>query len=313
MRKGVVCLGEALIDFIPLNRDNVIMQKSPGGAPANVAVGIARLGGKSVFLGKVGNDSLGKFLKETLEENQVDVRYLYLSDAERTGVVFVSYDADGDRQFEFYNSKSADQYLQEDEIQEELFQKNKILHYGSISLIHEPAYSATQKAVALARKNGMLISFDPNIRLNLWGDAQRAKQVIWDQMKQVDLLKVSDEELCFLTGEEDLSQGIQALKNWNISLVAVTCGPKGSYLFFQDTQLYIPAHPVEVVDATGAGDAYMSAMLYCINEADQRLSELTIKEIESFGKVASQSGAFAVSKKGAMTALPYAKEIFGHK
>ncbi|MFC4767974.1 aminoimidazole riboside kinase [Effusibacillus consociatus] len=307
--KGVISLGEALIDFIPLDPGNTTYQKSPGGAPANVAVGLARLGAKSAFLGKVGNDVLGSFLRRTMEENQVDVRHMTFTDDARTGVVFVTLDPTGERHFSFYIDPSADRYLEEDDIVETLFAENKILHFGSISLIGEPSASATRKAVKAAKAAGMLISYDPNLRLGLWESEELAKQTILSMLPAADVLKISDEELTFLTGETDIEAGLDELERYNIPLIFVTMGGAGSIYRFHRESGKVPAMKVETVDTTGAGDAFVSAILYCLNDTDKRLDQMTVQDIQEMVRFASVSGGLAASKKGAMTALPTLEEV----
>jgi fructokinase len=309
MRKGVISLGEALIDFIPLDAMNLTYQKSPGGAPANVAVGIARLGAKSTFLGKVGNDVLGKFLKETLDKYGVNTEHMLVTDNARTGVVFVTLAENGERSFDFYINPSADRFLSEEELNEFLFSEHKILHFGSISMISEPAKSATKKAVALAKEKGMIVSYDPNLRLGLWDNEQQARETIVSMLSEADILKISEEELAFITGEREIEKGLDALATYNIPLIFVTLGAEGSYVFTNQGSIRVPALEVEAVDTTGAGDAFVSGMLYCINEYEGELASITLQEAEKMACFASVSGALAASVKGAMTALPTLKQI----
>ncbi|WP_078428171.1 aminoimidazole riboside kinase [Alkalihalobacterium alkalinitrilicum] len=309
MKKGVVSLGEALIDFIPLDNENFSYQKSAGGAPANVAVGLARLGTKSTFLGKVGKDVLGHFLKSTLSEYGVNTEHMYLDEKTRTGVVFVTLSANGERSFDFYINPSADQMLKIDEIPPDLFDQNKILHFGSISLINEPVRSATKKAVTLAKEKGMLISYDPNLRLNLWPNEEAARMGILSMLDQVDVLKVSEEELEFITGKKDLSKGLEALAIYQIPLIFITLGENGSIVYINGERQSVPAMKVDAIDTTGAGDAFVSGILYLLNQTENDLGVLTMNEVVEMVKFASISGGLAASTKGAMTALPTLKQV----
>jgi fructokinase len=309
MEKGIICLGEALIDFIPLDKTNMTYQKCPGGAPANVSVGLAKLGAKSTFVGKVGRDVLGHFLKETLEEYKVDTSSMLLADDVRTGIVFVTLSEDGERDFTFYIDPSADRFLKEEEIDKALFQNNKIFHFGSISLISEPSESATLKAVQYAKEAGLLISYDPNLRLNLWESETVARKAIISMLPQADVLKISEEELHFITGQKKTEEGIKWLSQYDIPLIFVTMGSEGSYVFTKQFHVKIPAMKVQAVDTTGAGDAFVSGFLYCLNESTTELSILTKEEIEQMTRFASASGGLAASKKGAMTALPSLDEV----
>ena len=309
MRKGVLCLGEALVDFIPLDRANQAYQKSAGGAPANVAVGVARLGAKSTFIGKVGNDVLGRFLKETLKQYGVDTSYMLLTNEARTGVAFVTLAENGERSFDFYIDPSADRLLSEDEIDESLFSNHKIFHFGSISMISEPAKSATKKAVSLAREKGMIVSYDPNLRIGLWENEQRARETIVSVLAEVDILKVSEEELMFITGEKEVEKAADALAQYNIPLILATMGAEGSYVFTKQGSIRVPSLQVESVDTTGAGDAFVSGVLYRVNEYEGELESITLQEAEQIAHFASVSGALAASTKGAMAALPTLEKV----
>ncbi len=304
MEKGIITLGEALIDFIPLDRENITYQKSPGGAPANVAVGAARLGAKSTFLGKVGDDVLGKFLKETLVSYGVNTNYMSLTKEARTGVVFVTLAENGERSFEFFIKPSADAFLNEADIDATLFQENKVFHFGSISLINEPIRSATKKAVRLAKEHQLFVSYDPNLRLSLWENEQVAKETIISMLSEADLVKISDEELTFLTGEEDIDNGLGALSVYNIPILVVTLGEKGSYVVINGEKAHVPTIQVATVDTTGAGDAFVSGLLYNLNEYEGELAGLSLKQVCDMARFASVSGGLAASEKGAMTALP---------
>ncbi|KHE72026.1 aminoimidazole riboside kinase [Halobacillus sp. BBL2006] len=309
MSKGVICLGEALIDFIPLDNENINFQKSPGGAPANVAVGLARLGADSTFLGKVGDDVLGRFLKETLTEYGVHTDSMYLTKDTRTGVVFVTLDENGERSFDFYIDPSADRYLEEAEVKPELFTSHNVLHFGSISMIDEPAKSATEAAVRQAKEKGLIISYDPNLRLGLWKAEEQAKETILSMLSEADMVKISEEELEFLTGKTDIDEGVKQLSSYEIPLLYVTMGAEGSHVYNQDGHTFVPAMKVEAVDTTGAGDAFVSGILYQLSERAKPVNQLTINELEEITRFASVSGALAASTKGAMTALPTKAEV----
>lgn len=309
MNKGVICLGEALIDFIPLDQENMQFLKSPGGAPANVAVGSARLGAKTSFIGKVGDDVLGQFLKDTLENYQVNTEAMYLSEDVRTGLVFVTLDKDGEREFSFYIKKSADQFLVPEEIPNALFESHNVFHFGSISLIHEPVESATKKALQLAKENGLLISYDPNLRPMLWSSLEEAKRKITSMLGEADLVKLSETELEFITGESDIVRGAEKLKEYQIPLLFVTLGKDGVYAFYKGEHIFVEARKVESVDTTGAGDAFVSSLLFQFSARGKGLNDLTLEELKEIATLASVSGALAVSTKGAMTALPTFEQV----
>jgi fructokinase len=309
LKQGIISLGEALIDFIPLDTTNTSYQKSPGGAPANVAVGAARLGLKSTFLGKVGDDVLGRFLLETLDNFGVRTNQMVLTPDVRTGVVFVTNAANGERSFDFYINPSADRFLEVQEIDQDELAQHKILHFGSISMIGQPSKDATIHAVKIAKENGMIISYDPNLRLGLWDSEENARETIISMLDQADFLKISEEELEFMTGEKSIEAGVAQLKRYNIPLIAVTLGGEGSYLFTKEGSQHVPAMQVKAVDTTGAGDAFVSGMLYSLHQYDGEISAITLADAAKMAEFASVSGALAASTKGAMTALPTLVEV----
>lgn len=307
---GVITLGEALIDFTPLDDDNLEFKKNPGGAPANVAVGLSRLGVDTTFVGKVGDDVLGNFLKETLDNNGVNTTEMLLTDEARTGLTFVTLDEDGDRSFSFYIDPSADRFLRPEEINPDIFAENKILHCGSISLIDEPARSATRYAIQQAKDNDMLVSYDPNLRRNLWANLETAQARIVSVLDEVDILKISEEELEFITGTMQAEEGVKELaEEYDISLIYITWGGKGAYYYYQGQLEFVDSLDVRAVDTTGAGDAFVSGILYQINQTDQALADLDKEFLKTTAKLASVSGGLAVSDKGAMAALPTLDEI----
>ncbi|MEC1522749.1 aminoimidazole riboside kinase [Neobacillus niacini] len=307
MLNGVLCLGEALIDFIPLESDNLTYQKAPGGAPANVSVGISKLGGKATFLGKVGNDVLGIFLQETLTDYGVNTQSMKYTDEARTGLTFVTLESSGERSFSFYINPSADRFLKKEELDPALFEQHKIFHFGSISLISEPAKSATLRAVELAREKGMLLSYDPNLRLGLWESEDQARETILATLSYADILKVSEEEIIFLTGCSNVEEGLGQLPD--LPLILVTLGGEGCLYRFKGQIGRVPALECKVVDTTGAGDAFVSGILYSINESAKTLAEFSGQEMKEVIQFASVSGGIAITKKGAMTGLPALDEI----
>jgi len=312
MKQGIISLGEALIDFIPLDEQNTTYQKSPGGAPANVAVGLARLGARSTFLGKVGDDVLGRFLQETLQEYGVRTNQMLLTPDARSGVVFVTNGEDGERSFDFYIDPSADRFLQVNDIEEEDFLTHKILHFGSISLISSPAKEATHHVVKVAKENGLLVSYDPNLRLGLWDSEESARETIKSMLPEADVLKISEEELEFITGEKKIEAGAAKLKAYNIPFLIITMGAEGSFVYVGDARQYVPAMKVKAVDTTGAGDAFVSGILYSVHEYTGDIESLSIEEAARMAQFAAVSGALAASTKGAMTALPSLKEVNHH-
>lgn len=308
-KSGVICLGEVLVDMIPLNATNTEYQKSPGGAPANVAVGISRLGVSSSFVGSIGYDLIGQFLKKTLDDYGVDTTGLHQIKHAKTPLVFVELAENGERSFEFMIEHSADQFLSAEQLHDEPFKQANILHIGSISTIHPTSRAATHKAIHLARENGMLVSFDPNIRLSIWPDALEALEQIKALLFTSDVVKLSEEELEFLTEEQDETAAVFKLKDYQIPLLIITKGEAGSSFYTDTLKVNVSAHSVQAVDTTGAGDAFVSGVLSQIHELDKPLSALDATDLSNIGAFASVSGALAAASKGAMTALPTRVEV----
>jgi len=278
--QGIISLGEALIDFIPKDKNNILYEKNPGGAPANVAVGLKRLGSKSAFIGKVGADSLGNYLFDTLNQEKVDISNMILTEKEKTALTLVTLDEKGERNFEFFVKRSADSLLSKDEIDDILFKEYKIFHFGSISMINEPSREATKYALNLAMENNMIISYDPNIREGLWEDMNSAKKIIKSVLGKVNILKLSREELIFLTNEDNLKKAAEQIKNKNdIDILLITDGSNGVY-FLNDILIHIPAEKVNVVDTTGAGDAFVAGFLNRIDESQVELTTISNEKIK---------------------------------
>lgn len=271
----VVAMGELLIDFVSVAtgasiKDSPGFTKAPGGAPANVAVGVRRLGHTSGFIGKVGNDDFGLFLGETLAREGVDTRGVKYEDRARTMLAFVSLRPDGEREFMFYRHPSADMLLEPSEIDAGLLGEARVFHHGSISLITEPSRSATLAAVEAARAAGALVSYDPNLRLRLWPTSDEARTTILAAANSADIIKVSEEELAFLTGTDGMAEGVRKLRNLvrPECAIVVTRGRWGCALDLAEGEgcsgglwLEVPGFDVRAVDTTGAGDAFVAGLL----------------------------------------------------
>lgn len=309
----VVALGELLIDFTPsgkTNAGNTLYEQNPGGAPANVAAAVSKLGGKSAFIGKVGEDKFGIFLKDILLKNGIDIRGLRVAaDKAATTLAFVHIDDRGDRSFSFYRSPGADTMLETEELDYELIKSAKIFHFGSLSLTANPSRSATLEAVKFAKRNGSIISYDPNLRTALWPDLETAKAFIHKGLRYADVLKISEDELVLITGESDYEKGIKILSNMGIELVVVTLGEKGCFYRFKQSTGQLYAYDIHAVDTTGCGDAFTGAMLHSFSEYEKPLEELELKEMISILDFANAAGALCATKRGAITAMPELKDI----
>lgn len=306
---GVITMGEALIDFIPVDSQNKLYKKNPGGAPANVVVGLSRLGSETAFITKVGDDVLGRYLYEVFDKEEINLNNMLLTNQAKTQLSIVTLNKSGDRKFDFFVEKSADKLLKKEEIDQENFEEYKIFHFGSISMIDEGAREATLYALDLAVENGMYVSYDPNLRERLWDNLDKARKVIKTVLGKVDILKISREELIFLTQVEELENGVEQIKNKNgIKLVLITDGDNGAY-FYKDELHHVPTKEIDAVDTTGAGDAFVSAFLNRIDKCSQNLEELNKIKIEKFCQFANYCSSLVITKEGAMTKLPYIKDV----
>ncbi|GAB2300086.1 hypothetical protein Dimus_034126 [Dionaea muscipula] len=305
----VVCFGEMLIDFVPTVSglslaEAPAFKKAPGGAPANVAVGISRLGGSSAFIGKVGEDEFGYMLADILRQNNVNSEGMCFDPGARTALAFVTLRKDGEREFMFYRNPSADMLLHESELNLDLIKKAKIFHYGSISLITEPCKSAHIAAAKAAKEAGVLLSYDPNLRLPLWPSAESAREGILSIWDTADIIKISEEEISFLThGEDPYDDNIvRKLYHSNLKLLLVTEGPDGCRYYTKECNGRVKGFRVEAVDTTGAGDAFVAGIL------SQLATDITLlqdeKRLRDALSFANACGALTVTERGAIPALP---------
>ncbi|XP_031404660.1 probable fructokinase-4 [Punica granatum] len=309
----IVSFGEMLIDFVPTVSGVSLAEapgfvKAPGGAPANVAIAVTRLGGKSAFVGKLGDDEFGHMLAGILKQYGVKAEGINFDQGARTALAFVTLRADGEREFMFYRNPSADMLLKPEELNLELIRSAKVFHYGSISLIVEPCRSAHLKAMQVARDAGALLSYDPNLRLPLWPSAEDAREQIMSIWEKADLIKISDVELEFLTGSDKIDDA-SAMSLWhpNLKLLLVTLGEKGCRYYTKNFCGHVEAYHVNAVDTTGAGDSFVGALL-CKIVDDHSLIEDESRLREAL-KFANACGAITTTKKGAIPALPTADEV----
>ncbi|XP_017217547.1 fructokinase-2 [Daucus carota subsp. sativus] len=308
----IVSFGEMLIDFVPTVSGVSLAEapgflKAPGGAPANVAIAVTKLGGKSAFVGKLGDDEFGRMLAGILKDNGVGIDGIKFDQGARTALAFVTLRADGEREFMFYRNPSADMLLTADELNLKLIKSAKVFHYGSISLIVEPCRSAHLKAMEVAKEAGALLSYDPNLRLPLWPSAKEAREKIMSIWEKADVIKVSDNELEFLTGKEVSDEAALSLRHPNLKLLLVTLGEKGCSYYTKDFHGKIPGFHVKTIDTTGAGDSFIGALLCKLVRDDSILKdEAKLKEVLKF---ACACGAITTTKKGAIPALPVESEV----
>lgn len=311
--KDIVTIGEILIDLTYSGRDNGIpvYTANPGGAPANVAVAAARLGAETAFIGKVGDDFYGDFLRKTLEDNGVDSSGMLTDDSARTTLAVVSLSETGERSFSFYRRNCADTLLSSEEISLGLLGNTRFLHFGSVSLTDDPSRTATIFAAKMARELGATITYDPNYRANLWNSEAEAIEQMKSVLDLVDILKISDEELPLLTGTDDPEAGTKQLfDDYGISLILLTLGPDGAYYRRSDETGKADAFKVKVADTNGAGDTFFGAFLSrmaALKIYDP--SQLSAEQLYESVKTANLAASLTTSRHGAIPAMPDLREL----
>ena len=311
----VTALGELLIDFTPRQkseRGNLTFEANPGGAPANVLAALSKLGKKTAFIGKVGSDTFGQLLKKTLQDAGIQTDGLSMSDQFFTTLAFVTLDSDGNRSFAFSRNNSADVMLEESEVDENLIRRSKIFHCGTLSLTHPSCRQATVKALETAKKNGVLISVDPNLRMPLWESEEMARSAIRLALSYADIIKISDYELEFLYGESDVKKGAELLfAEYHPKILFATCGKDGAYLVKEQLVLHHPCfHSVKTVDTTGAGDTFCGAALSKLLEYDLNFSEMDEQKCYDLLRYASAAASLVTASYGAICVMPEEKDIF---
>lgn len=310
----VTALGELLIDFTQngtSEQGNSLFEANPGGAPCNVLAILSKLGHKTAFIGKVGKDSFGKQLKKVLAEVGIDATYLYMDDEIHTTLALVHTFADGDRDFSFYRNPGADMMLKEEEIPEDLIKSSKIFHFGTLSMTHERVRAATKKALDIAKKSGCIISFDPNLRPPLWDSLETAREQVLYGLNYCDILKISDNEIQWLTGEEDYTDGVNwILDRFEIPLILVSMGKEGSRAYYKGSMVEVaPFLQKNTIETTGAGDTFGGCVLHYILE--HGLENLTEENLREMLRFANAAAALITTRKGALRVMPSVEEISG--
>ena len=308
----VIALGELLIDFTmngASNQGNELFEANPGGAPCNVLSMLHNLGKKTAFIGKVGQDSFGTLLEETLKQIGIDTEGLKKDQNVNTTLAFVHTAPDGDRSFSFYRNPGADMMLREEEIEEDLIAQGKIFHFGTLSMTDELVSRATKKAVDIAKQHQLLISFDPNYRPLLWEREEAARDAMAYGMSQCDILKIADDELLFFTGEKDYEEGIRQIQlKYDIPLICLTLGKEGSRAYYRGMRVERPGVKLEhVTDTTGAGDTFCACVLnYVLNHDPKKIEEPELLDMLDFANAAA---ACITQRKGALKVMPQLQEI----
>lgn len=308
----VTALGELLVDFTMngmSNQQNQLFEANPGGAPCNVLAMLQKLNRQTAFIGKVGNDSFGKMLKDTVSAQGINTDNLLMDDKVPTTLAFVHTAPDGDRSFSFYRNPGADMMLRADEINLELINSSKIFHFGTLSMTEPNIEATTKTAVSQAKKAGAIISFDPNLRPPLWDSLETAKEKIHYGLSQCDILKISDDEIEFLTGTDDIDVGIQRIREvFDIKLVCATMGKRGSKAYYKNIKVECaPFLRHDTIETTGAGDTFMACVLDAVLE--NGLDSLDEQKLYNMLEFANAASSIITTKKGALKVMPEKSEV----
>jgi len=308
----VVALGELLIDFINNGisaQGNPLFEANPGGAVCNVLAMLNKLGHKTAFIGKVGEDIFGHQLKKVLDEINIDTAGLLMDKEVRTTLAFVANDETGERSFSFYRNPGADMMLRADEVSEEAIRSARMFHFGTLSMTHELVREATKRALDMAKENGLLISFDPNLRESLWDTLENAKTQVDYGLHYCDVLKISDNEIQWFTGEEDFDKGIKILQDkYHVPLILLSMGKEGSRAYYKDLRVEVPGFIQEkTIETTGAGDTFFGSCLHFVLEKGlEDLKESDLKEMLTFANAAA---SIITTRKGALKVMPAEEEV----
>lgn len=307
----VIAMGELLIDFTMSGQSgqgNNLFEACPGGAPCNVLALLNKMGKKTAFYGKVGKDQFGTLLRDTLKDVGIDESHLLTDEQVNTTLAFVHTFPDGDREFSFYRNPGADMMLTADEVDPAFLEQARLFHFGTLSMTHDGVREATKKAVKTAKDNGILVSFDPNLRPPLWSSLELAKEQMEYGFRLCDILKISDNEIQFVSGKEDYDEGIQYLQEkYNIPLILLTMGKDGSRAYYKGMRVERAGFQCKTIETTGAGDTFCGSSLNYILEHDfENLTEEQLGEMLTFANAAA---AIVTTRKGAIRSMPEKEEV----
>lgn len=307
----VTALGEMLIDFTmngQSGQGNNLFEACPGGAPCNVLAMLNKLGRRTAFIGKVGNDQFGRLLKDTVEELGIDAKGLVMDKDINTTLAFVHTFPDGDREFSFYRKPGADMMLSEEEVDYDMIRRSKVFHFGTLSMTDEPVRSATKRALEEAKKAGCLVTFDPNLRPPLWKSLDEAREMMEYGFGYCDMLKISDNEIQFVSGKEDYDEGIRYLQEkYHIPVIFLTMGKEGSRAYYKDLRVERAGYTVKAIETTGAGDTFCGCVINgLLKYGVEHLDEEKLGEILSYANAAA---ALITTKKGAIRSMPEPSQV----
>ena len=307
----VTALGELLIDFTEngtSSQGNPLLEANPGGAPCNVLAMLSKLGHRTAFVGKVGADMFGKRLRQVVTDAGIDTTGLVEDQTVNTTLAFVHTLADGDREFSFYRNPGADMMLAPEDVKQELITDCRVFHFGTLSMTAETCRKATETAIALAKREGALVSFDPNLREPLWDSLDTAKERTIYGLRQCDILKISDNEIEWLTGETDYKKAAEMLKReYKIPLILVSLGKNGSMALSDAGFAQVPGYKVDTIETTGAGDTFCACVLHYILEHGFRAYEK--EELTEMLTFANGAAALVTTRKGVLAVMPEKEEV----
>ncbi len=315
--KKLFAIGEALIDFIPGEsgkalKDVSVFSPAVGGAPANVCGAFCKLGGKAQMITQLGQDSFGDKIQEEFERYGIDCRYVSRTDRANTSLAFVAWQADGNREFSFYRKPGADMLLEADRVRKEWFQEAYALHFCSVSLGDFPMKEAHVSAITYAKENGAIISFDPNLRFALWNEREALYHAVWEFIPKAHILKISDEELSFITGKERVEDALEYLFTGEVQLIIYTMGASGAWAYTRNVEAYVEGCPVIATDTTGAGDAFIGSFLYQLYQDEvtaDKLVTLSKEQLENYLLFSNRFSSISVQRAGAIASYPTCEEM----
>lgn len=312
---AILCAGEILFDFISKSPnkglgESELFEKRPGGSPFNVAVGLAKLGADVSFLTKIAQDQFGKFLFEYLKENGVNTDYSFTAEELKTCLAFAAVDAQGKAEYEFYRDNAADTRLELKDIANLQYEKFNIFHFGSIALMDEPTSSTLTKLFDNFISRGLLTSFDPNVRKSLLKNRESYNNLVKSIIKKVDILKMSDDDLFYITGKKDVEEAVSTLSINEGSILFVTLGSEGSLVYKDGIIERVPCYKVKVVETVGCGDSFMAGILYKLRDLSKEdFYSISVEELVDYANFANKCAAVVATKQGAANAMPTLSEV----
>ncbi len=312
---AILCAGEILFDFISKSPnkglgESELFEKRPGGSPFNVAVGLAKLGADVSFLTKIAQDQFGKFLFEYLKENGVNTDYSFRAEGLKTCLAFAAVDAQGKAEYEFYRDNAADTRLELKDIANLQYEKFNIFHFGSIALIDEPTSSTLTRLFDNFISRGLLTSFDPNVRKSLLKNRESYNNLVKSIIKKVDILKMSDDDLFYISGKKDVEEAIRTLSIKEGSILFVTLGSEGSLVYKDGIIERVSGYKVKVVETVGCGDSFMAGILYKLRDLSKEdFYSISVEELVEYAKFANKCAAVVATKQGAANAMPTLSEV----